>query len=413
MLTLTKRKLDRHCVVQCRPAKLQALEKWQAERAKLLLALQENEAILLWAQKVSQTGHWHFSITEDKFCGSAEACRIFGLDANSHITREDLKKRIHPEDRDKVRADWQRALQGDNTYIIRHRVIVGEEIRWVEERAEIKYAADGKPCTALGIVQDITDRVKIAQELAEHRQHLEEMIILRTKELNTAKRAAENASEIKSMFLANMSHEIRTPMNAIIGMAYLALRTDLTAKQRDYVTKIYDAGMSLLQIINDILDFSKMEAKRMPLEKVDFVLDDVMRRVVDMTSAKAYEKGLEFLCYISPDLPVSLIGDPLRLGQVITNLVNNALKFTEVGEVAIGVALQQRIGDKIQLQFTVRDTGIGLPAEAVGAAFSTVYAGGWLYDSEVWRNGLGAVHCQTACRADGRRNMGKQPEGQR
>lgn len=364
----SKRQPRRQRAVRGRTAKL-AQESWQAERAKLLQALQENERILLRAQAVSQTGHWHFSIDEDEFFGSAEARRMFGLTAALRITREDFIKRIHPEDRAKVRADWQRALQGDRTYTIRHRVILGKEIRWVEERAEIEYAADGQARAVLGIVQDITERVKTAQELAEHRQHLEEMIDLRTKQLKEAKRAAEKASEVKSMFLANMSHEIRTPMNAVIGMAYLALKTDLTPKQRDYVTKIHDAGMSLLQIINDILDFSKMEAKRMPLEKLDFALDDVMRRVVDMTSAKAYEKGLEFLCYIPPDLPVSLIGDPLRLGQVITNLVNNALKFTEVGAVAMDVALCQQAAARIQLQFTVRDTGIGLAEEAVGNLF--------------------------------------------
>ena len=201
----------------------------------------------------------------------------------------------------------------------------------------------------VGIKEDITAMKQMQQALAKQMD-----------ELKHARQAAEEATEAKSMFLANMSHEIRTPMNAIIGMAYLALRTELTAKQRDYVGKIHQAGTSLLRIINDILDFSKIEAHNLSLEQIDFQLDDVMRGVVDVTSAKAYEKGLEFLYHIPPDLPVSLVGDPLRLGQVITNLVNNALKFTSQGEVAVTVQELQRIDSKVQLQFTVRDTGIGL-----------------------------------------------------
>ena len=209
--------------------------------------------------------------------------------------------------------------------------------------------ADGTITHFAGIKEDITAMKQMQQVLAEQME-----------ELKHARQVAEEATEAKSMFLANMSHEIRTPMNAIIGMAYLALRTELTAKQRDYVNKIHQAGTSLLRILNDILDFSKIEAHNLSLEQIDFQLDDVMRGVVDVTSAKAYEKGLEFLYHIPPDLPVSLVGDPLRLGQVITNLVNNALKFTSQGEVAVTVQELQRTDGKVQLQFTVRDTGIGL-----------------------------------------------------
>ena len=134
---------------------------------------------------------------------------------------------------------------------------------------------------------------------------------------------------MKSMFLANMSHEIRTPMNAVIGMAYLALKTPLSEKQRDYVNKIHNAGTSLLGVINDILDFSKIEAGRLDIEAVDFRLDDVIASVTSITAQKAQDKGLEFLAEVASSVPQNLVGDPLRLGQVIANLINNAIKFTE------------------------------------------------------------------------------------
>ena len=340
------------------------------ERLNLLHALKKNEAILLRAQAVSKTGHLYLNFETENIIGSAEVYHIFGITDSALLTPEILLEQIHPADRSQVERTWKRARQEEQAvYTNRYRLLIDGETKWVEERAEVEYNVSGQPVDVLIIVQDITTKVKTAQELEHHRQNLEIMIESRTQELKSAKIAAEKATAVKSMFLANMSHEIRTPMNAIIGLAYLALKTDLTVKQRDYLDKIHRAGNSLLQIINDILDFSKMEAQNLPLEKIDFFLDDVIRGVVDVTSAKAYDKGLEFLYYIPTDLPVSLIGDPLRLGQVITNLVNNALKFTAKGEVAIGVKQLQATDARIHLQFTVRDTGIGLSSQEVDKLF--------------------------------------------
>ena len=196
-----------------------------------------------------------------------------------------------------------------------------------------------------------------------------EALVAQQADLALAKAKAEEATAMKSMFLANMSHEIRTPMNAIIGLSHLALKTSLTAKQRDYVSKVHNAGTSLLAIINDILDFSKIEAGRLDIETTDFQVDEVLGAVITLTAQKAHEKGLEFLADVSSAIPEHLRGDPLRLGQILTNLVNNAVKFTERGEIRLKIEQLEQTGDKVQLKFSVRDTGIGMTREQSARLF--------------------------------------------
>jgi len=189
-------------------------------------------------------------------------------------------------------------------------------------------------------------------------------------DLTDAKEVAEAASAAKGRFLANMSHEIRTPMNAILGLNHLLKRTELDLRQRDYVDKVDGAARSLLRIINDILDFSKVEAGRLELEVTSFDLTDVLRSVSDQLAIRAQDKGVELLFAVAAEAPTGLKGDPLRLGQVLLNLVGNAVKFTEAGEVVVAVSPRSLDDRRVCLEFSVRDTGIGMTAEETARLFS-------------------------------------------
>ena len=187
--------------------------------------------------------------------------------------------------------------------------------------------------------------------------------------MQQAREAAEAASHTKSTFLANMSHELRTPMNAIIGMTHLAIEDGLPPRQRDYVEKAHGAAVNLLQILNDILDVSKIEAGHIELEQIEFELEAVVGEMADVLGLKADEKGLELLFSAAPDLPVHLVGDPTRLRQVLVNLGNNAIKFTDAGEVTVGMEVAGEDTSGIELHGWVRDTGPGLAEEQLARLF--------------------------------------------
>jgi PAS domain S-box-containing protein len=220
------------------------------------------------------------------------------------------------------------------------------------------YDRDRKLQGVFAAARDVTERKRLDQVLQE-----------KNVELESARSVAEKANLAKSDFLSGMSHELRTPLNAIIGFSTLALNTDLSPKQHDYVRKISDSGVSLLEIINGILDFSKIEAGKLEMEQTLFSLDDALSSVIAVVEQKAIDKNIELLLDVSPEIPWQLVGDSLRLCQIITNLVGNAIKFTEKGEVELTVTLHEMAADRAKLQFSVRDTGLGLPPEHLAKLF--------------------------------------------
>ena len=247
----------------------------------------------------------------------------------------------------------------------------------------------------VGMSLEVLQRNLRTEQLLGQTQEQARQLETQAAALVSATRKAEEATEMKSMFLANMSHEIRTPMNAIIGLSHLALKTPLSAKQRDYVSKVHNAGTSLLAVINDILDFSKIEAGRLDLESTDFRLDEVISSVTTLTAQKAHDKGLEFLAHVAPAIPEHLLGDPLRLGQILTNLVNNAVKFTERGEIRLDIELARADRRKgASCKCSVRDTGIGMTAEQSAKLFQPFTQADMSTTRKHGGTGLGLTICR-------------------
>lgn len=213
-------------------------------------------------------------------------------------------------------------------------------------------------------------------------------------EMRRAKELAEETSQIKADFLANMSHEIRTPLNAVIGMAHLMQKTDLNPRQQDYLKKVQSSSQHLLGVINDILDFSKIEAGKLNIEHIEFELDRVLDNVATLITEKATNKGLEVIFDIDPDLPSHFVGDPLRLGQILINYANNAVKFTEQGEIDIIVKAQEYRSTEVVLYIAVRDTGIGLTPEQLGQLFQGFQQADTSTTRKFGGTGLGLVICK-------------------
>ena len=316
-------------------------------------ALKASEQLFRSIFENAQIGISFFKIDTQEIFPNRALQEILGYTEKELSHLEKWDEITHPDDRASCAERYAELVQGKREENQWEQRLVHKDGRIVVTSVRFSLLRDteGRPQYVAALQEDITERKRLGAELVK------------------AKEKAVAATRAKSDFLANMSHEIRTPMNAILGMTHLALKTDLTPKQRDYLTKTKGAAQSLLGIISDILDFSKIEAGKLDMEKTDFRLEDVLDNLSSIVSQKAQDKNLEFLIAAQQDLPPNLVGDSLRLGQILINLVNNAVKFTERGEIVVTVALAERVLDRVNLKFSVRDSGIGMTPEQTARLF--------------------------------------------
>jgi two-component system, sensor histidine kinase and response regulator len=271
---------------------------------------------------------------------------------NTDDINRDPSTGIHPDDVDRVMANRRSHMKQEGRFADQFRYVKANgEIVWVSLQGGPIRDSEQRLRGYVGVLEDIT-LLKEAHE-----------------RMREAKEAADAASRAKSEFLANMSHEIRTPMNGIIGMTELALDTELDPSQREYLNAVKYSADSLLTVINDILDFSKIEVGKLSLDPIDFNLRDHLGQAMKILAGRAHDKGLELACFVPPEIPDFVVGDPVRLRQVILNLTGNAIKFTEKGEVVLRVEVESQNSEGMSLHFAVSDTGIGIPAEKQALIF--------------------------------------------
>jgi len=319
------------------------------------------------ATRAGGVGIWAYDIAANRLEWDEQMSRLYGITRAEFIGNYAAwQGLIYPEDRRSVARGIEQALQGEKDFDTEFRVVWPDgSIHTIRALALVQRDASGVPRQMIGTNWDITEQKKAEEELRTTNAYLEKATAL----ANDMRREADLANAAKSEFLANMSHEIRTPMNGVIGMIGLLLDTRLDERQRHYAELVLSSGESLLGLLNDILDFSKIEAKKLDLEVLDFHLPSLFDDFSATLAVKAEEKGLELIASIDPEVPEKLSGDPGRLRQVLTNLVANAIKFTPSGEIVLSVSCLEESDTDVLLRFSVRDTGIGIPAEKAGILF--------------------------------------------
>ncbi|HZE80025.1 MAG TPA: ATP-binding protein, partial [Candidatus Polarisedimenticolia bacterium] len=326
-----------------------------AEARRAAEALQRSEERLQLIADATNDVIWDHNLLTSITWRNKNYSRLIGMpERMSPEDSEPWTSRLRPEDVARITGSFWKIVKdrGSSSWSCEYQ-LRRDDGSYVDvlDRGYVIRDAAGQPVRVVGAMMDITERKRAEAELL------------------SAKEAAEAASRAKSEFLANMSHEIRTPMNGIIGMTELALDTELSAEQREYIEAVSQSGTALLTVINDILDFSKIEARKLDLDMVEFDLRQVVEEALRTVAVAAHKKGLELACDIESDSPASLVGDPGRLRQVILNLVNNAIKFTEAGEVVLQVRCIEKKGKQARLEFSVTDTGIGIPKEKQALIF--------------------------------------------
>ena len=319
-----------------------------SERRRIEGELGKREAQLVEAQHIAHLGSFQFEVATGQVQWSDNMWHIYGIASREiGLTITEYLERVHPDDRDLVRDQMDETVRGGTFKPIHHRIVWPDgTVRVIASDGKVIFGANGEVIAVAGINQDITREKEMEQELKQARD------------------VALDSARLKSEFLANMSHEIRTPMNGVLGMTGILLDTELDSEQRDFAETIRSSADSLLNIINDIPDFSKIEAGKLDFEILDFDLRGVVEDSVELLAEKAHSKGIELISLIPGGFPTALRGDAGRLRQVLTNLLGNAVKFTDHGEVIVQVDKDAETETSVMVRFSVIDTGIGITPEA-------------------------------------------------
>jgi PAS domain S-box-containing protein len=337
--------------------------------------------------------------------------KIFGWSVAEAVGQHAGMLIVPADVQEQVSAVWKNILLGKETglhSIAENITRNGQRITCEWFNTPLRNSA-GVVYGCMSMVSDITQRKQAERELLELNERLELRVAERTQELAQAKELAEAASRAKSEFLANMSHEIRTPMNSVLGMAYLALKTELSAKQRDYLEKIHYSGEHLLAIINDILDFSKIEAGKLNMEMLDFDLNTVFKDINSLVADKALAKGLRLSFHMQADVSPCMRGDPLRVSQILINYINNAIKFTPEGEISVHVS-KEFADSTPMLRFEVQDSGIGMNQDEIAKLFQPFQQADGSITRKFGGTGLGlAISKHLASMMGGEAGVSSQP----